>query len=284
MAVIQDVELKDKKGKLAYRIIFAILAIGVIFQFMPLFLMITGTFKTPAELVDPIPKIFPSHWSFDAYKSAFEQYQLGVNVFNSFFIAAMVIIVQVTTSAMAAYSLSKLKPKCGEAVYMLMLGTMMFSGTALMFPTYIMMSKIGLIGNKFAVVLSLSAWAYSVILFRGFFDGIPKDLLEAGYIDGANKFQTLIHIMLPLSKPIFAVNILNTFMAVYNEFVLSSMLLPDAKDWTLMIRLYLIQQNSSVPMNVIYVLLVVTVVPIILFYLLAQNYIAEGVTMTGIKG
>ena len=90
--------------------------------------------------------------------------------------------------------------------------------------------------------------------------------------------------MLPLSKPIFAVNILNTFMAVYNEFVLSSMLLPDAKDWTLMIRLYLIQQNSSVPMNVIYVLLVVTVVPIILFYLLAQNYIAEGVTMTGIKG
>ena len=196
----------------------------------------------------------------------------------------MVIIVQVSTSAMAAYSLSKLKPKCGEAVYMLMLGTMMFSGTALMFPTYIMMSKIGLIGNKFAVVLSLSAWAYSVILFRGFFDGIPKDLIEAGYIDGANKFQTLIHVMLPLSKPIFAVNILNTFMAVYNEFVLSSMLLPDAKDWTLMIRLYLIQQNSSVPMNVIYVLLVVTVVPIILFYLLAQNYIAEGVTMTGIKG
>lgn len=58
MAVIQDVELKDKKGKLAYRIIFAILAIGVIFQFMPLFLMITGTFKTPAELVDPIPKFF----------------------------------------------------------------------------------------------------------------------------------------------------------------------------------------------------------------------------------
>ena len=120
--------------------------------------------------------------------------------------------------------------------------------------------------------------------FKGFFDGIPKDLLEAGYIDGANKFQSMVYIMLPLSKPIFAVNILNTFMAVYNEFVLSSMLLPEAKDWTLMIRLYLIQQNSSVPMNVIYVLLVVTVVPIILFYLLAQNYIAEGVTMTGIKG
>lgn len=284
MSVIQNVEIKSKKGKILYRVIFAILAVGVIFQFLPMFMMITGTFKTPAELVDPIPKLFPAHWSFDAYKSAFTQYKMGINIVNTFFIAVMVILIQVSTSSMAAYSLSKLKPKCGNIIYMLMLGTMMFSGTALMFPTYILMSKIGLMGSKFSVVLSLSAWAYSVILFKGFFDGIPKDLLEAGYIDGANKVQALIHIMLPLSKPIFAVNVLNTFMAVYNEFVLSSMLLPDSKDWTLMIRLYLIQQNSSVPMNVIYVLLVITVIPIVLFYLLAQNYIAEGVTMTGIKG
>lgn len=264
--------------------IFAVLAFGVLFQFLPMLMMIMGTFKTPAELVDPIPKLFPEKWSLSAYKSAFTQYNMGINIANTFFIAMMVVLIQISTSSMAAYSLSKLKPKCGNVIYMLMLGTMMFSGTALMFPTYILMAKIGLMGSKFSVVLSLSAWAYSVILFKGFFDGIPKDLLEAGYIDGANKVQALIHIMLPLSKPIFAVNILNTFMAVYNEFVLSAMLLPDSKDWTLMIRLYLIQQLTSVPLNVIYVLLVITVIPIILFYLIAQNYIAEGVTMTGIKG
>ena len=284
MAIIRDVELKSRKGKIVYRILYAALIVGVFFQFMPLYWMITGTFKTPAEIISPIPKLLPSAWSLTAYQEAFGQYQLGLNILNTFIIATGVIILQVSTSAMAAYSLSKLKPKCGNFIFMLFLGTMMFSGTALMFPTYILMAKIGLIGNKFAVVLSLSAWAYSVVLFKGFFDGIPKDLLEAAFIDGAGKFRTLISIMLPLSKPIFAVNILNTFMAVYNEFVLSSMLLPDSKDWTLMIRLYLIQQNTFVPLNVIYVLLVVTVVPIILLYLLAQNYIAEGVTMTGIKG
>ena len=284
MSVIQDIEIKKGKGKILYTTIMLILVVGVVFEFLPLYWMITGTFKTTRELMDPIPKLFPSSFSFDAYLKAFTQFEMGKNLYNTFFIAFFVILVQVSTSAMAAYSLSKLRPKFGYIIQMLFLGTMMFSGTALMFPTYIMMAKIGFIGSKFAVVFSLSAWAYSVTLFKNFFDGVPKDLLEAAWIDGAGKTRTLISIMLPLSKPIFAVNILNTFMAVYNEFVLSAMLLPDSKDWTLMIRLFLIQDNPSIDLNVKYVLLTITVIPVILFYLVAQRSIAEGVTSSGIKG
>lgn len=284
MSVIQDVEIKKGKGKLLYRIIMIVLVVGVIFEFMPMYWMITGTFKTTKELMDPVPKLFPSSFSFDAYIKAFTQFEMGRNLYNTFFISFFVILIQVTTSAMAAYSLSKLRPKFGYAIQMLFLGTMMFSGTALMFPTYIMMAKLGFIGSKFSVVFSLSAWAYSVTLFKNFFDGVPKDLLEAAWIDGAGKIRTLINIMLPLSKPIFAVNILNTFMAVYNEFVLSAMLLPESKDWTLMIRLFLIQDNASIDLNVKYVLLTITVIPVIIFYLIAQNSIAEGISKSGIKG
>ncbi len=284
MSVIQDIELRSKKGKTLYTVLMIMLIAGAIIQFLPMFFMIMGTFKTEIEHVNPIPTIFPNSWDVGAYKEAFTTYKLGVNIWNSVFIAAMVIILQVSTSAMAGYSLSKLKPKGGNVIFMLFLCTMMFSGTALMFPTYILMAKLGLIGSKLSVVLSLSAWAYSITLFKGFFDDIPKDLIEAAEIDGAGKIKALIHVMLPLSKPIFAVNILNTFMAVYNEFVLSSMLLPDSKTWTLMIRLYLIQQNVNVPTNVIYVLLVVIVIPIILIYLLAQKQITEGISTSGLKG
>ena len=94
--------------------------------------------------------------------------------------------------------------------------------------------------------------------------------------------RIFFRIVLPLSLPVVVVLMLNTFLAGYNDFVLPLLLMPDEKNWTLMMRVYNAQGNA--PLNNVYVLLTVTVVPVIIIYLFAQKYIKEGVSVSGLKG
>ena len=284
MAIIRDVELKTKKGRLVYRLIFVILVIGAFVQFFPLFWMILGTFKTDKELISAIPTLFPKRWSLAAYKNAFEAYDIWRNIGNTLVLCSVTIVLQISNSALSAYSLSKMRPRFGKQILLIILGTMMFSGAALMFPLYIMMADLGLLGSKWALILSSGAWAYTIFLFKNFFDNIPTDLMEAARIDGASNMRTFFSIVLPLSKAVFAVNILNSFMALYNDFLYPLMLLPDEKNWTIMIRIYNLDMVGRVQPTSMYVLLVTAVMPILLVYLLAQRNIAEGISTTGIKG
>lgn len=284
MAIIQNMELKSRTGKWALRAIYLILAIGACVQFFPLVWLFLGTFKTSGELISAVPSFFPKNWSFASYVEAFHKYNIWENIYNTVFVCVAIIVAQTFTSTLAAFALSKIKPKCSKVVYMIIIGTQMFSGTALLFPTYIMMTRLGLIGSKWSWILASSAWGYAILLYKSFFDGIPKDLIEASQIDGAGTFRQIANIIIPLSKPIYAVNILNTFMAVYNEFLLPTMLLPQEKDWTLMMRIFNMSSTGTVPENIKYVLLFVTCLPSIIFYLFAQKNIQQGISTSGLKG
>ena len=281
MAVIQPVEYKRKKW-IKY-LIYTVLSLGVIVQFLPITYLFLGTFKTTKELTSAVPTILPETWNLENYKLLFEKYDLWNNILNTVFICIAIIVVQTITSTLAAYSLSKVKPKCSGFLYMLILGTQMISAMTLLFPTYIMMVKMGMIGNKFSWVLTSSAWGYAIVLYKSFFDSIPKDLMEAAKIDGAGNFQIILKIIFPLAKPVYAVCILNTFMAVYNDFLFPMMLLPDSKDWTLMMRVFALEKNGA-SIGILYPALFITCIPSIIFYLFAQKNIQEGISTSGIKG
>ena len=284
MSVIQDIELKSKKGKQLYIGIFVLLAVMVVIQFFPMLWMFLGTFKTDMELTSTIPTIFPEVWNVKNYSEAFEIYDVWENLWNTTYIIGMVLIIQLTNSILSAYALSVMKPRFGGAVQLAFLATMMFSGTALMFPLYIQMAQMGLIGSKWSLILSSSAWAYSIVWFKSFFDNIPRDLFEAAKIDGASDLQILGKIVMPLSKPIISVMCVNTFMAVYNDTVLPAMLLPDQKDWTIMIRLFVLNTAGTPQPSHMYVLLVVATIPSLIIYMMAQKNLVEGVSTSGIKG
>lgn len=284
MAIVTNIEMKEKKHKVGYAVLLVLLGIWAIIQFFPMTWMILGGFKTNNELIAVKLKILPEVWQWQNYVEAFTTYDIGRNFLNSAILCVAIIVIQVGNSALSAYSLSKIKPKCGNFFFMFFLATMMFSGTALMFPLYIMMTKMGLIGSKWALILSSSAWAYCIFLFKNFFDGIPKDLFEAAEIDGCGRFGMFTKILLPLSKPVLVVCIMNTFLTVYNDFLYPLMLLPNEKDWTIMIRLYLLEKQNLVDLPVMYVMLTAATLPVILVYLFAQKDITEGVVMSGIKG
>ncbi|MBP3359964.1 MAG: carbohydrate ABC transporter permease [Clostridia bacterium] len=281
MAVIQDVELKKRKRPMAF--IYIILSIGMIVQFLPITWMFLGTFKTNKELMSSVPTLLPKNWQLENYISMFTKYNLWQNILNTVFICAAIIIVQTATSTLAAYALSKVKPKCGKFIYMFILGTQMFSTMALLFPSYIMFVELDMIGNRWSWILSSSAWGYAIVLYKGFFDGIPGEMIDAARIDGAGTTRVIFNIMFPLTKPVYAVCILNTFIAVYNDFLFPMMLLPDSKDWTLMMRVFNLQKANSGQAEM-YTMLFITCIPTVLFYLFAQKNIQEGISTAGIKG
>ena len=284
MAIIQKTEMKSKKTQIIYSLFFVFLLIGAVVQFFPLMWLFLGTFKTEQELLSAVPSFFPKDWSFSSYVKAFSDFDIVNNILNTIFFCVCIILTQTFTSTLAAFSLSKMRNRFSGFFYMAILGTQMFNTTTLLFTLYIQLSLWGMIGNRLTWILMASGWGYAIVLYKNFFDSIPKDLFEAAEIDGAGIFQQIVSIIMPLAKPIFAVNILNTFMAVYNDFLLPVMIYPNENDWTLMMRVFMMDKEGGTPTNIMYVLLFVTCLPSIVFYLFAQKNIQQGVATAGIKG
>lgn len=289
MSVMIKSETKKVKGKLLYAVIIAVLVIGVPLQIFPYYWMFTNSFKSDVEIIKLPPSIIPEHFLTAGYPETFKKYHLWDNILNTFIVCGAIMAIQVTTSALAAFSLSKLKPKGHNQWMLFFLGTMMISGQALMFPLYLMMANlpiihVSLINNFWSYILACSAWGYTLFLFKGFFDGLPDELMEAARIDGAGSLRIFTNIVIPLSLPVLAVNLLNTFMAVYNDFLFPMMLLQNDSKWTIMIRIYSAQWGSNATWNNIMVMLTVSTIPVILVYFLAQKRIVQGISLTGLKG
>jgi len=288
MAALMPIERKSPKGRLTYWIIIIILCIGIPLQVFPYLWMASGMFKTNKEITRAVPSLIPDHFLWKNIPDTISNFNLMNNFYNTMILCGGTILIQCTISVLAAYALAKLKPRGSRYILLFFIGTMMINEQAIAIPSYLMFQNvlgtgINLINNFWSLLLAFSAWGWVIFLLKGFFDGLPDELMEAARIDGANAMQMLTTIVLPLSKPVLAVVVLNTFMAVYNQFLFPLILLPDSSKWTIMIRIYAAQQGKATWRDSM-VLLSFSTVPVLIVYFAAQKYIVQGITMTGLKG
>lgn len=289
MALITQSEEKIPKYKAAYAIIIAVLSIGIPIQIFPFVWLLSSSFKGIRDIFELPPRLIPKEFHFENYIQAFELIPLGRYFYNTFLIAVLTIIIQVSISTLAAFSLSKLRPKWSEAILLFFLATMMIPAEATMIPTYLVMRRFPFTGWNFintpwAVILPWSAWAWPIFLMKGFFDGLPEDLFDAAKIDGASNMKILNSIIVPLSRPILAVVILQTFLAVYQQFAFPLIMMPDSKAWTITVAIYNMQSSGNFGWHLIMVLLVCSIIPMLIVFLFAQKYLVQGIKLTGIKG
>ncbi|MBI4977681.1 MAG: carbohydrate ABC transporter permease [Spirochaetes bacterium] len=141
--------------------------------------------------------------------------------------------------------------------------------------------SVTLMNSFWALILPGLASGYSIFLLKGFFDTIPPELYEAGLIDGANEIQLFWNVTLPLSRPIMAVMALNAFTHAYGAFMHAFLTCQDPKMWTLMVFLYEYQMFASVPM--LMASLVITSIPTLIVFLMAQKVILEGIVIPTFK-
>jgi multiple sugar transport system permease protein len=288
MPIIQENELRKGTTKKIYWGIIVFLVILIPVQLLPHAWMFFGMFKAPLEVISFPPKLFPEKFLWNNITETFRAFKLWNNIKNTFLLCVGTIMVQVPISALGAFALSKLRLRGSSALLLFFVGTMMISNQATIIPTYLMMFDFplthwNLVNSLWSVILTFSAWGWAVFLFKNFFDSLPPALFEAARIDGAGNMTIFLKIVVPLSMPVFSIAVLNTFNAVYSQFMVPLMLLPKKEKWPLMVQIYQ-STMAAVPWNQVMVLLSVASIPLILIYVFCQRYIVEGIVMTGIKG
>ncbi len=196
---------------------------------------------------------------------------------NTAIYALLSILLAVTVNPLAAYALSRFKPKFSYQVIMLFMLTMAFPAMVMGIPNFLILKKLNLLNTFWALVLPAAADGYFIFLLKGFFDSLPRELYESASLDGAGEFRLFWQFTLYLSKPILAVIALGAFNAAYRNFLFAFIVCQDQSMWTLMVHIYELMQRAS--LSVGYAALVIAAVPTLAVFIFFQNIIIKGIVV-----
>ncbi|HEY3780434.1 MAG TPA: ABC transporter permease subunit [Fimbriimonadaceae bacterium] len=203
----------------------------------------------------------------------------GRSLWNTVIFCVLAILTQLIVNPLAAYALARYPISATGKILLFLLATMAFPAEVAMIPSFLLLKQFHLLNTFSALVLPTAASGYMIFLLKGFFDSLPKELYEAGQIDGAREITMMMRIALPLSKPVLGYIALMAFMAAYGSFLYAFLVAQDQRIWTLMVWVYNLQTYA--PKAVTMAALVIAALPTLLVFLLAQNVIMKGIILPG---
>jgi len=206
----------------------------------------------------------------------------GNGVWNTVIYCTAAVVTALIVNPLCAYALSRFKLPFGQSVLLFLLATMAFPGEVSMIPNFLLLKQLGLLNTFWALILPGAASGYSIFLLKGFFDSLPRELYEAGMIDGASEITLFRRVTLPLSKPIFAVIALGAFAGAYGNFLFAMVLCQAQSHWTIMVWVYEFQALGA-PQYVMMAALVLASLPMLVVFLFAQRTIMRGVILPSYK-
>lgn len=214
------------------------------------------------------------------------RYSLFAFVFNTLLVMGWAVLTQITLCSTSAYALSRLfSRRMSKWLMMFFLVTMMIPFICILLPQMVMMKNIGAMNNYAAMLLPyLYPSAFYIFLFKGFFDRLPQDLLDAAKMDGATQPYIFLKICMPLSRSITAMLVLNVIVSAWNDFFWYLSAANRTNLWTINLALYSISISPSTKTNVSMGIALMTIFPVILLTLIFQRQIKESVISAGIKG
>jgi multiple sugar transport system permease protein len=289
-SLISPAQLNRGNNKLIYRIVLT--AVVVVFTLVfigPLYFLFTDGLKTTQEAITNPPTLYPHHVHFSNYVSAWKWMSLGTLFLNTFYYALGALFFQLLFDVSAAYALSRLRPVLGNAVFAMMLVTLMIPATVLLVPQYLTVANlpilhINLIGTPEAIWLPSVTNAFNIFLLKRFFDSIPHELLDAAAIDGASPMRTLVRIVIPISRPILAVVSIFGLVAVWKDFLWPLLVENGYTPTRETLNVGIYQGGSVTPENLLLASAAMAAVPTIAFFLIFQRNIMAGLTSGGIRG
>jgi multiple sugar transport system permease protein len=203
----------------------------------------------------------------------------GRAVWVTFAFCALAVLTQLIVNPLAAYALSRYPVRQSGAILIFLLATMAFPAEVAMIPSFLLLKDLGLLNTFAALVLPSAASGYMIFLLKGFFDSLPQELFEAGSIDGARETTLMLHVAVPLAKPVLGYQALLAFMGAYGAFLYAFLVAQDSKMWTLTVWIY--QLQSTAPKAVMMAAVTVAAVPTLIVFLLAQRTIMRGIVLPG---
>lgn len=287
---------------------FAIMAAGAVVMVYPYAYMVGASLKTRKEFATDKASLIPPRFQVGQrlkhargepsaldwpgadwpvlknYTDAVVYGQVDIFLLNSLLYAVVITTVQLTVNTLAAYAFARMNFRGRQVLFGLLLATMMLPPAVLLVPRFLVISHLGLVDSFLGVVLPGFAGAFGVFLLRQFFLNIPRSLEEAARLDGCSSLGVLWRVVLPLSKPVLITLGLFTFMGAWNSFIWPLVVLSDQTYYPLTVGLSLFRQESGADWPRIFAASVMGSLPLIALFLLAQRYLVQAISLSGLKG
>ena len=255
----------------------------------PIVWLVSSSFKPADEVLSNL-SLLPRHGTTDGYRQVFSgiaDYSVWHYFGNSLLISAGAVAGNLLSCSLAAYAFARLHFRLRGPLFGFVIATIMLPQQAVLIPQYILFQKLGLVNTFWPLILPkfLAVDAFFVFLMVQFIRTLPRELDEAATIDGCGPLRVLRYIILPLLRPALITTAILTFIWTWNDFFTQLVYLNDASKFTLPLALQIfIDQTGQSAYGPMLALSVLTLVPIILFFLAFQRFLLEGAASSGLKG
>jgi len=250
----------------------------------PLVWMVITSIETLEETQHFPPILNPSGVRWQNYQQVLQLSPFPRWFLNTLIVTVAVVISNLILCSLAGYAFARIKFFGREAVFMLILATMMIPFQVIMIPTFLIVRKLGLIDTLGALIVPNLTGAFGIFLLRQFFRTLPIELEEAARIDGASRLGVLFKIVLPLSGPVLATLAVITFMWTWNDFLWPLVTLYSPNNFTLQVGLTTFSGAHRTNTNLLMAANVMSILPVLLLFFAAQRYFIRGIATTGLKG
>lgn len=262
----------------------ALLLLGVALTLAPYAWMVSSSFKPHAEIFSATLDLIPRRPILDNYVVAITREPTLRAILNSLIMAGAETAGVVVTSVFTAYPFARLRFRGRDAVFLMVLGTMMIPAQVTMIPTFILLRWLGWIDTYQGLVVPRIVTPLGIFLVRQFLLTLPRELEEAARIDGCGRLRTLTRVLLPNLGPALATLAIFTFTASWNEFFWPLIVVQSSEMRTIQLLIAALKQTEAVEWGVVMAVVTLSVVPTAAIYLTLQRYFQRGVVMSGLKG
>ena len=257
------------------------LCLCVFFFLLPLLWMLLNALKTPLQIIELPPKLIFKP-TLENFRNVFEQQNFLRYIFNSLVIATGSTLLGLLIGLPAAFSIAYFKQK---KLAVLILISRMVPGITFLLPLFIMFRRLGIVDTYTSLILShlLVGLPFIVWVMVPFFESIPRDLMDAAYVDGCSIFSSMVRIVLPISLPGIVTSGILSFIFSWNNFMFS-VVLASNKTKTVPVAIYNFISYASVDWGGLMAAAVLITLPVLIVTLLTQKYVIRGLTAGAVKG
>lgn len=271
-----------RPGRKLTLIIGIALSLGAIITAFPFFWMLTSSVKPQSESVAYPPSIIPAHPTLKYFKQLFTELDFGRYLANTIVIV-LIGFIGLIFMAMAGYAFAKFEFRGKGPMFLLVLATMMIPVQVTMIPTYLILNGLKLTNTLVGIAIPTLVSGFNIFLFRQFMSTLPAEIFEAAKLDGAGEWRTFWQIVIPMSKPILAVQAVLTFITGWNSFLWPLIIANDQSLYTLSVGLSLLNKQISINPSLQMAAASLMVLPILFVFIMFQRYIVQGFALSGLK-
>ena len=279
MADVLDIRSLRSVDRLLLFLLLLVLAVVAVF---PFYWMVIGSLMAPADLFATVPKLWPPDPDLSTYRRIFEIVPLARYFANSLVVSVTTTVVAVIVASAAGYCFARLTFFGKGILFALILAALMVPSQSTIVPLFVMFANWNLLNSYAGIILPGVVSAFGVFMMTQFFRSLPPDMREAAIVDGASEYRIFARIYLPLARPAVATLSLFVFMGTWDQLLWPMIVAPNPDMRTLQVGLAFIRQQAPVQ-NQVMAAIVLSVIPVVIAFLLAQKQFIAGIAAGAVK-